>query len=439
MAQKNKNNSRTGGGASQSGNGRKQTQSKKRAYDDGFQYSAPSGSSGNRNSANTRRSFQDIDSFSSKQAYENRNKGSQKANNKSKSKNGYDDRYDDRKYKKVKGKKRHPVRKTILIILAIVAALLIVFGVFLHSKLNTKSIKRDKNSLGISSMATNDPLIKNIALFGVDAREDSYEGRSDSIMVLSVDSRHGKLKLTSLLRDSYVDIDGYNPDKLNHAYAFGGPPLAIKTINQNFNLNIEDYVTVNFTGMSKIVDAFGGVNIYVTDEEVYEINHNLDLYQYDDPDSIVLDADYLSYGGDLHLNGNQAVAYARIRNVGGDEGRAQRQRTVLAALATGISDLGMENYMQLFNEVLPLCETSLTATRIAPMAPIVFRNIKLESISVPSDNVEYPEGGYTDAGGWVFIYDLSVASHHIDAFIYEERSSYWNEYSDVVIAERDNI
>ena len=135
-----------------------------------------------------------------------------------------------------------------------------------------------------------DDSIKNIALFGLDQRsaysEDST--RSDVIMVLTVDNKHKKLKITSILRDSYVSIEGENSngvhvdymDKINAAYAEGGYELAIRTLNRNFGLNIMDYVTIDFTDTAAIVDAFGGVEIALTADEKREINRNLwDLSQ----------------------------------------------------------------------------------------------------------------------------------------------------------------
>ncbi len=191
--------------------------------------------------------------------------------------------------------------------------------------------------------------------------------------------------------------------------------------------------------MAKIVDAFGGTQVYVTDEEVPEVNRNLDMYKYDDDNAAVFDADYLISGGDLLLNGNQAVAYARIRDVGGDDGRAVRQRAVMKGLFARIGSLTPVNYWRLINDVLPECETSLSAFELISLAPIAIGGINFESITVPSDNVEFPQDGYTDAGGWVWIYDLSVASRHIDAFIYEENSAYWPDYGNIVVSERDGV
>ena len=106
--------------------------------------------------------------------------------------------------------------------------------------------------------------VKNIAMFGVDSRDGENEGRSDAIMVLSIDSRTHTLKMASFMRDSNVYIDGYGYDKLTHAYAYGGPELAVRTLNQNFQLDITDYITVNFYDMTEIVEAFGGVELELT-------------------------------------------------------------------------------------------------------------------------------------------------------------------------------
>ena len=154
----------------------------------------------------------------------------------------------------------------------------------LLSGLSTTTIAKDDDSLGIDTKnIVMDDSIKNIALFGLDSRNGEFTGRSDVIMILSVDNKHGKLKLTSILRDSELTIEGEGNDgsylnyvdKINAAYFYGGPELAIRTINQNFGLDIRDYVTINFANMASIVDAFGGVDIELTAEEVEAVNDNL--------------------------------------------------------------------------------------------------------------------------------------------------------------------
>ena len=207
-----------------------------------------------------------------------------------------------RKTKKKRGGAGRKAGLALLVVLVLVGAgCLYVFG-FLLRGLTVTSISDDPSALGIQAGVFSDPQIQNIALFGVDAREeDDDTGRSDSLMILTVDKRHNKLKLTSILRDSEVQIEGYGSDKITHAYAYGGPELAIKTLNQNFYLDIQDYVTVNFFQMAKIVDAFGGVDLTITEDEMHEINNNLTALYLESEDFSLSDSDYLHEYGEVHL------------------------------------------------------------------------------------------------------------------------------------------
>lgn len=117
--------------------------------------------------------------------------------------------------------------------------------------------------------------IVNIALFGVDQRNNQEQVRSDSVMILSVDKKHNKIKIISLMRDTYVEIEGYGKTKLTHAYYYGGPQLAVKTINQNFGTNITEFATVNFQQMAAIIDAVGGVEIDISEAERKNANGSI--------------------------------------------------------------------------------------------------------------------------------------------------------------------
>ncbi len=144
----------------------------------------------------------------------------------------------------------------------------------------------------------------------------SERGRSDSIIILSIDYVHNKLKLSSVMRDTYVYVEGHGNTKINHAYAYGGPVLAIKTLNSNFDLNIKDFVAVDFEGFKKIIDILGGVEIEIKDYELPTME-TVGIYE----------------AGIYNLNGEQALAYSRIRKQGsGDYERTDRQRRVLEAL-----------------------------------------------------------------------------------------------------------
>lgn len=339
----------------------------------------------------------------------------------------------------------------------------------LLANLTTTSIAKDNDSLGIDTEnIVMDSSIKNIALFGVDSRNGDFTGLSDVIMILSVDGVHGKLKLTSILRDSELSINGetLNGDyvnytaKINNAYQLGGPELAIRTLNRNFGLDIREYVTVNFANMAAIVDAFGGVDMELTAEEVGAINDNLWALSQEVEDqketdmangtyeeqtySEIKSTDYfpdvngeinIAYGeyegGTYHLNGNQAVAYGRIRYVDSDWGRVERQQKVFSALVGKVTELSWSDYPSLIQQMMPYCETNLDLTDVMGLAPILLTDFTISSISVP--NADYETDLFSDydsSGAYRMIYDATGAAQRISAFIYEESSPYWEQYGD---------
>ena len=298
--------------------------------------------------------------------------------------------------------------------------------------LKTTTITKDKTELGISEETKSEAGITNIALFGVDARDydgGTFAGRSDAIMVMSIDNVHHKVKLTSIMRDVRVYMGDGSPydsgyDKLNHAYMYGGPEQAIRTINQNFGLDIQDYVTVNFSAMAKIVDAFGGVNIDLTEEEVEQININMHDLAATSPDSMAGDVSTyapLSAGEGVLLNGDEAVAYGRIRAIGNDNGRVERQQEVLSALLSKASSISKLEYPSIIQQLAPLCETSLTFDKMIGLAQIALTGFDIERLSIPSD-VEGYASDYCEGGGWMWTYDTDVAAQHIHEFIYEDEN-----------------
>ncbi len=321
-----------------------------------------------------------------------------------------------------KKKKRHTGLIAACVFLVLIGAgVWYVFGYLLHG-LTINELSRD--NLGIHAEATTNADIKNIALFGLDARENVSEGRSDALMILTIDNKHKKLKLTSILRDSCVWIEDYGEDKITHAYAYGGPELAVKTLNQNFRLDIEDYATVNFIQMAEIVDAFGGTRVTISYDEMNEINRNLAMQQSESYDADISEADYMYEDGDVLLNGNQAVAYARIRYLDGDDVRASRQQNVLKGLVEQLKTVSKLQYPELIRTVAPMCTTSLNIPDMLGLTPILLSDFTMETLSVPGEE-EGAESGYTEEGAWVYLYDLEEAAQHISRFIYEEDSPYY--------------
>jgi len=297
---------------------------------------------------------------------------------------------------------------TLLGISAVLIGLLIGGGLYFvttMNKLDRESISNNNEDLGISEdvmkeLEEKNSKVKNIALFGIDA-EEGVTGRSDAIMILTIDNEHNKLKLTSIMRDSYVNIDGRGKDKINHAYAFGGPELAIKTINQNFNLNIQDFATVNFSTLPKIIDAVGGVKIDVKDYEVSRSG--------------------VSQSGLQNLNGEQALKYSRIRYVGnGDFERTQRQREVLMALFHKVMERSIPSNITLANEILPMVKTNLTNTEIIKMGTNVMSNG-----SITPEMERFPRDGYARGqkinGVYYLVYDEEDTIKQMQDYLFEDK------------------
>ncbi|WP_300383427.1 LCP family protein [Clostridium sp.] len=266
--------------------------------------------------------------------------------------------------KKKRKKKKSIGYKIFMSFLIILLAIIIIGTGYLVGTLNKlDNTKVNKDNLGIKTEDfTNYDTknIKNIALFGIDAT-DSNSGRSDSIMVATIDSKHKKLKITSIMRDSYVNIEGYGNDKINHAYAYGGPELSLNTINQNFGLNIENYATVDFSSLPAIINLLGGIDIEITNDELGYINDYISsLNSVEGTNSPGI---YSS--GLQHLDGIQALAYSRIRyTAGGDYERTQRHRTVLNSLFKTLVNKPVTSYPAMLSEILPYVQTNLGTSEI---------------------------------------------------------------------------
>lgn len=351
-------------------------------------------------------------------------------------------------YSSVKEYKKKNKNKTarfiFKIVLSVLCTLMIVFGAALvyfsqtlFSGLSTVEMTTDKDALGIKVTASNDSSIKNFAFFGVDERSGALTGRSDTIIIFTVDNKHNKIKMTSILRDTRIDdMSGYGTQKINAAYAYGGYELAIKTLNQNFNLNIEDFVTINFANLAEIIDIFGGIDVELNFDEIYATNDNLYFLREEQKkeghDVIVKESDFFRDEGEkvYHLNGNQAVAFARIRGAydGGDTKRADRQKIVLSELIGKLETMDSSEYLPLIQKILPLCKTSLSVADIMECAPIILKDFTIETHSIPTEEENAVGTDLEDGVGWTFIYDLDYAAAHIDRIIYEDESYYWNEY-----------
>ena len=248
--------------------------------------------------------------------------------------------------------------------------------------------KERREALGISDKAPTqeETGITNILLFGLDNRSKGEPGHSDTIMIASIDKVNKTIKLTSLMRDMYVPIPGKNDNRINTAYFKNGPALAIKTVNTNFNMNIEDYATVDFFALEKIINSVGGIPIEIKEAEVKVINQYIDeLNKISKDNTISL---HISNSGLQTLDGRQAVAYSRIRYVGRDDfERTERQRRVMNELFKKGMSNGLSSLPDLAATILPDVETSLNKSEIIQLgvAILSFRKHEIEQFRIPVD------------------------------------------------------
>ncbi|XZH36536.1 LCP family glycopolymer transferase [Clostridium perfringens] len=302
-------------------------------------------------------------------------------------------------------KKNH--KKILWIISSVVILFLIGLGIgfyYINSKINkVQKVEINKENLSINEKKVKEEKhIKNIALFGIDAPKGKA-GRSDAIMILTLDEEHKVMKLTSIMRDSYVDIPGHGDDKITHAYAFGGPELAMKTLNENFKVNVEDFMAVNFTSLPEIIDKLGGVKINIIPEEIHHISG-------------------ITSPGEQVLNGEQALTYSRIRYAtGGDYKRTERQRVVLEAVFEKLKATPTKEYPSLIDDFLPYIETNMSSMDMIKLAtdaaPLVKENL---------ETARFPLDGYCDGkminGVWYLVYDRQATLNQIQEYIYNNKN-----------------
>lgn len=233
-----------------------------------------------------------------------------------------------------------------------------------------------------------DENVYNLLLVGVDRRDKSWNGNSDSMMLVSINHSAKRVSVVSLMRDTYVDIAGVGYAKLNAAYAYGGGPLLTSTITDTYKVDVSRYAAVDFENMIEIVDALGGVDLEMTDAEVEVANG----YMLDMCNTLGRNGyDYILPGGGVyHCNGVQAVAYARNRYVGNsDYARTERQRYVISQMIAEIKRMDVAQLTQFVRDVLPLVTHNVEETEIWEMvtkAPEILQYTFVQD-RIPYDNM----------------------------------------------------
>ena len=258
-----------------------------------------------------------------------------------------------------------------ILIIFIIFALICVcaFYLFINSKLSKIDyIEISNNDIEITE-GIEEKLedYKTIAILGIDARSDTFtSSRSDCIILVTINNNTKEIKLTSVYRDTYLDIEGYGLDKITHAYAYGNAKLAINTLNKNLDLNIKDFITVNFDSVVTMVNSVGGVEISLTDEEVKYING----YIHEINNVTKSNSEDITSSGRYNLDGVQALAYARIRYTdGGDYKRAERMRYVLTAVFEKAKSKNIFELNNILDTILPHISTNIDQNEILSLLP----------------------------------------------------------------------
>jgi len=258
----------------------------------------------------------------------------------------------------------------------------------------------------------------NILLLGTDSRGDTKYLRTDTMIVLSINSKTNRMKLTSIMRDIWVQIPGYGGQKLNAACVYGGPELTIRTINENFRLNIQKYALVNMQCLVQIVDSLGGIELDVTPAESSAIRRlNASSVGAKDGSGKYI-SDAVPAGENVLLNGKQVLAYSRIRKSDSDYARTSRQRNVLVAIAKKLQSVSVLRLAGIVTTALQYVETNLGFNEIMDIASVGTKTdlSKLSEFRIPADGT-YDSG--MSGNTWCIKPDFDANAEALHAFIYE--------------------
>lgn len=322
-----------------------------------------------------------------------------------------------------KPKKKVSKKKISAIVVGIIIVVIIILlcGSYFFVNSFLSKIHRvtiNNNELGISQKAELNSLdnkgVHNIYLFGVDEPE-GVPGRSDAIMIMSVNDTKHTLKLVSILRDSYVPIPGHTAQKVNAAYAFGGPQLAMETLNKDYGLDIHNFISCNFTSLPAIINILGGTQVDLTPEEVYEIKFPYDQLKTLDHEP---NAPNITHAGPQTLDGLQTMAYLRIRHkTGGDYARTYRQRQVIEQLFHRVKNISLTEYPELLSKVAPALETNMSNSEIWQFGEDILAtgSDSIQEARVPVDS---NCSSKTVNGIWYLVFNQAETNQNLHNFLY---------------------
>lgn len=319
-----------------------------------------------------------------------------------------------------KKKKKSGGKIALIILLVLLIALGGVTGAGLaYAKSLTKKVDYSplkENEYISSSELKHDDAVRNILLIGVDAREgeDAEKTRSDTMMLLSIDTKNNQLKLTSFLRDTYIEIPGYKWRKLNAAQSRGGTQLLVDTLEYNYKIDIDNYMLVNFDMFITIIDSLGGIDVEVTEKEAKYINSK------DHMTSVEASAfpEDIQSGPSVHLTGAQALWYSRIRYLDSDFMRTQRQRKVITAIVNK-AKANPAGVVGMLDDIMPMIKTDLSSDELMSlgMSAPKYISYTIAQQQIPANNTYKSEKKNGEA---VLTINLDKNREILSDFIYNK-------------------
>ena len=261
----------------------------------------------------------------------------------------------------------------------------------------------------IYKVAKKDPNIENILVIGTDSRDVTRErGRSDAMIVVSYNKKTGAVKMVSILRDSLVPIEGRGWNRINAAYSFDGIGLAVNTVNQLFDLDIQRFVVIDFNGVTDFIDKVGGITISLTQKEVdYMTNYSNGHVQYN--------------VGPNKFNGDRALVYMRIRKIDSDFKRTERQRKVIETVAEKIiKEKSLSEIYELTDFAFGLIKTNISLTELTSMVTSVATNAMSSGLNMESQHIPYSDAyTYKYYNGMAIVsFNIDDAARRVNKFIY---------------------
>lgn len=292
-----------------------------------------------------------------------------------------------------KKKKMNKGLKIFLIILLVLVIIIVGLGVAGYTFVNGKIGKMQKENIDTTAVGISEETkqelkgYRNIALLGIDSRADDYGlgNRSDCMMIASINQETNEIKLISVYRDTYVYVmeNGTKRlDKITHAYSYGGAQNTLKSLNEAMDLNITEFVTVNFDAVIAAVDSLGGVYIDIDESEIKYVNDYIDATS----ESSGVKSSHITHSGRQKLDGVQAVSYTRVRyTTGGDYKRTERMRTVVEAMLSKAKTLNVGQLNSFADTILPKIRTNISTSEIWGLIPKLASFKVTESIGWPYD------------------------------------------------------